>query len=79
MPLNTNHTELNQTKGSHHTEFQKTASLKDLLNNVPLYRQNQIDSLEKVQRRGIHFITGDYNREDSVTATRLDIPGLPIL
>ena len=37
------------------------------------YGQNQIDSLEKVQRRGIRFITGSYNREDSVTAMRLDI------
>ena len=42
------------------------------------YRQNQIDNLEKVQRRGIRFITGNYSREDSVTAMRLNI-GLPTL
>ena len=32
------------------------------------YRQNQIDSLEKIQRRGIRFITGNYSR-----GLRLDI------
>eukprot|EP00057_Strongylocentrotus_purpuratus_P010558 XP_011665032.1 PREDICTED: RNA-directed DNA polymerase from mobile element jockey-like [Strongylocentrotus purpuratus] len=42
------------------------------------YRQNLIDSLEKVQRRGIRFITGNHSREDSVTAMRLNI-GLPTL
>ncbi|XP_072033080.1 uncharacterized protein [Amphiura filiformis] len=42
------------------------------------YRQNQIDSIEKIQRRAVRFITGNYQREASVTAMRLDI-GLPTL
>ncbi len=42
---------------------------------LPIY---QIDSLEKVQRRAVSFITGNYNREDSVTAMRPNI-GLPTL
>ena len=42
------------------------------------YRQNQIDSIEKIQRRAVRFICGNYNREDSVTKMRQEI-GLPSL
>ena len=42
------------------------------------YRQNQIDSIEKIQRRAVRFICGNYNREDSVTNMRQNI-GLPSL
>ena len=37
------------------------------------YRQNQIDSIEKIQRRAVRFICGNYNREDSVTKMRQEI------
>ncbi|XP_072016844.1 uncharacterized protein [Amphiura filiformis] len=42
------------------------------------YRQNQVDQLERVQRRAVRFISGNYNREDSVTAMREEL-GLPSL
>ena len=42
------------------------------------YRQNQIDSIEKIQRRAVRFICSNYNREDSVTKMRQEI-GLPSL
>ncbi|XP_072047244.1 uncharacterized protein [Amphiura filiformis] len=42
------------------------------------YRQNQVDQLERVQRRVVRFISGNYNREDSVTAMREEL-GLPPL
>ena len=42
------------------------------------YRQNQIDNLERIQRRAVRFITGNYNREDSVTSMRQDLK-LPTL
>jgi ribonuclease P/MRP protein subunit RPP40 len=42
------------------------------------HRQNQIDQVEKIQRRGVRFICGNYKREESVTAMRVKI-GLPTL
>ena len=37
------------------------------------HRQNQIDQLEKIQRRAVRFVCGNYQREASVTAMREDI------
>ena len=37
------------------------------------HRQNQINSLEMVQRRAVRFIAGNYQREASVTTMREDI------
>ena len=34
------------------------------------YKQNQIDKLEKIQRRAVRFICGDYQRDSSVTNMR---------
>ena len=36
------------------------------------HRQNQIDQLEKIQRRAVRFVCGNYQREASVTAMRED-------
>ena len=41
------------------------------------YRQNRIDSIEKIQR-AVRFICGNHNREDSVTNMRQE-SGLPSL
>ena len=37
------------------------------------HKQNQIDLLEKVQRRAVRFVCGNYQREASVTAMRESI------
>ena len=37
------------------------------------YRQNQIDQLEKIQRRAVRFINGNYQRDISVTRMREDL------
>ena len=42
------------------------------------YRQNQIDQLEKIQRRAVRFICGNYHRDASVTRMRQDLE-LPLL
>ena len=42
------------------------------------YRQNQIDHLEKIQRRAVRFICGNYQRDASVTRMRQDLE-LPLL
>ena len=42
------------------------------------YQQTLIDKLEKIQRRAIRFICGNYQREASVTSMRQDL-GLPLL
>ena len=42
------------------------------------YKQNQIDQLEKIQRRAVRFICGNYQREASVTNMREHI-NLPTL
>jgi hypothetical protein len=42
------------------------------------HKQNQIYQLEKIQRRAVRFMCGNYQREASVTAMRQDL-GLPTL
>ena len=41
-------------------------------------KQNEIDQLEKIQRRALRFICGNYQRDASVTSTReqLNLPTL---
>ncbi|XP_072018615.1 uncharacterized protein [Amphiura filiformis] len=42
------------------------------------YHQRDINSLERVQRKAVRFITGNYRRRSSVTALRADL-GFPTL
>ena len=42
------------------------------------HRQNQINQLERIQRRAIRFICGNYKRDASVSAMQQDL-GLPTL
>ena len=42
------------------------------------HKQNQIDQLEKIQRRAVRFVCGNYTRDASVTTMREQI-GLPTI
>ena len=37
------------------------------------HKQNQIDRLEQIQRRAVRFVSGNYQRDTSVTAMREDL------